>query len=329
MSQKPVRKNKVFSKTIALFLFIGILFWILDSIVDYVFFYEGVFSDLLIFDVPLHEIYVRSSFLLFMVFLGILSSKRDDDRFKQYAEELASKNKELESLDVMKNEFLSNLTHELKTPLISIKGYGELLSDGQFGPLNNSQKKGVENIVQSSERLNKRIDSLLCMQNIHSDKIQYDLDVIHIGDLLDKVLYEVPLFQGENLPSINEEVSTSLPLVLGNLGYLELVFSHLLENSVKFTPVSGKITVSAYSENDSMHITFQDNGVGIPRERIPYLFTRFYQVDGSMTRKYGGNGLGLYLCKSIVEGHGGTIVLESEPGEGTRVEIILPAMKRG
>ncbi|WP_406656102.1 GAF domain-containing protein [Methanolobus sp. ZRKC2] len=270
---------------------------------------------------------VRQMTLLMNGMWNIIKKKKDADRFRQYTEELAKKNEELESLDVMKNEFLSNLTHELMTPLISIKGYGELLFEGQLGPLNENQNKSVENIVQSSERLHKRINSLLCMQNVQSDNIQYDLDVIHISDLLEKVLYEASLSQDEELPMIKKEVPISLPLVLGNLIYLEIVFSHLLENAVKFTPVTGSITVFAYSDNDSLHVIFQDTGIGIPEGRIPDIFKLFYQVDGSLARKYGGNGVGLYLCKSIVEGHGGTIELKSVPGEGTQVEVILPVMK--
>jgi PAS domain S-box-containing protein len=270
---------------------------------------------------------VRQITLLMKGMWNIVKKKRDDDKFREYAEELARKNKELESLDIMKNEFLSNLTHELKTPLISIKGYAELLHEGQLGSLNNSQSKGVSNIVMSAEKLHKRIDSLLCMQNVQSGNIQYDIDVIHVSDVLEKVLYETKLFQGDSLPEIKRDFPASLPFMLGNLNYIEMVFSHLLENAVKFTPVTGSIKVSAYPENGCLHVTFKDTGIGIPKERIPDLFRRFYQVDGSMTRKYGGNGVGLYLCKSIVEGHGGTISLESEPDIGTQVDVILPVMK--
>lgn len=206
---------------------------------------------------------------------------------------------------------MANITHELKTPLIPIKGYSELLFEGHLGSLDEDQKKGIGVILQNAERLHKLIDSLLYMQNIRSGNIQYHLDSINIVNVLDNVIDELLVFKDKELPEMKKEYSFPLPFICGNTTYLEQVFSHILENALKFTPSDGLITVVASHEDKNIRIIVRDTGIGISQEEMPNIFKRFYQVDGSLTRRYGGNGLGLYLCKSVVEAHATHFILSS------------------
>jgi signal transduction histidine kinase len=105
------------------------------------------------------------------------------------------------------------------------------------------------------------------------------------------------------------------------------VISNLLDNAIKFTRVGGKIVIKAWNQAENVHITVTDNGIGIPENIIPKMFTRFYQVDASTSRKYGGTGLGLYITKTIVDALGGRIWIESEVGKGTTVHLLIPAAK--
>ncbi|WP_340819845.1 ATP-binding protein [Methanolobus sp. WCC4] len=270
---------------------------------------------------------VRQITLLMEGTWKLIQGKQNEAKIKAYAEQLSRTNKELESLDRMKDEFMANITHELKTPLIPIKGYSELLFEGHLGTLDEDQKRSMGMILQNASRLEKLIDSLLYMQNIHSGNIQYHLDSIDIVSLLDRVIDEIDPFKGEESPSLHREYNSSLPYICGNSTYLEQVFSHILENAFKFTPSDGMITVSSSMEDKMIRVTVKDTGIGISGEEMPHIFKRFYQADGSLTRRYGGNGLGLYLCKSIVEAHGGSIWAESEAGKGAELHVLLPVIE--
>jgi PAS domain S-box-containing protein len=255
----------------------------------------------------------------------LIQRRKNEEKIKSYAREVAENNKELESLDRMKDEFIANITHELKTPLIPIKGYSELLYEGHLGPMADDQKKGAGTILQNAERLHKLIDSLLYMQNIHSGNIQYHLDSIDIVTVLDNVIDGS--LKNRDAPELIKEYSSPLPFICGNATYLEQVFSHILENAFKFTPPDGSVTVEAFQEKKNIHVIVKDTGIGISKDEMPHIFKRFYQVDGSLTRRYGGNGLGLYLCKSVVEAHGGSILAVSEVGKGTEIHVLLPVIE--
>lgn len=271
---------------------------------------------------------IRQITLLMEGLWKIIKKRQDEGRLRKYAEELARKNSELESLDLLKDEFLSNITHELKTPLISIKGYSDLLSEGQLGPLNESQIKGLNSIIKGSERLQRLVDSILCLQDVYSGNVEYDADVICLKDLIEKVLYGMNLTIDGRSSSIELDMPEYLPLFSGNYVYIEQVFYHILDNALKFTSKSDTIRISAEVEAKDIHVIVGDSGIGISKEKLPHIFTRFYQADGSLSRRYGGNGIGLHLCKSIIEAHGGKIWAESEEGTGTKIHIKLPFVNK-
>ncbi|WP_407355268.1 ATP-binding protein [Methanolobus sp. WCC5] len=272
---------------------------------------------------------IRQITLLMEATWELIKRKEDEDKIRTYAQELAKNNRELESLDRMKDEFMANITHELKTPLIPIKGYSELLFEGHLGSLDEDQRRSVGVILQNADRLHKLIDSLLYMQNIHSGNVQYHLDSIDVASILEKVTGNIVSLRKENGPSLIKEYTSPLPFICGNRVYLEQVFFHIIENSFKFTPPEGSVTVNAYQERRMIHIIVKDTGIGIPEAELQNVFKRFYQADGSLTRRYGGNGLGLYLCKSIVEAHGGSIWAVSEKGRGTELHVLLPIIEEG
>lgn len=267
---------------------------------------------------------IRQITLLMEGLWKIIKKRQDESKLKKYAEELARKNNELSSLDILKDEFLSNITHELKTPLISIKGYSDLLSEEHIGPLNDDQKLSVKSIVKGSERLQRLVDSILYLQNIHSGNVEYNSDVIFIKDFVEKVLYDISLIIGTNINAIQTDIPDSLPLLSGNTDYLEQVFFHIIDNAQKFSSDSDEIKITVLHEGENMHAVIEDHGIGISEEQLPHIFKRFYQADGSRERKYGGNGIGLHLCKSIVEAHGGSMWAESELGVGTKIHVKLP-----
>jgi signal transduction histidine kinase len=237
---------------------------------------------------------------------------------------------ELKSLDRMKSEFLSNVSHELKTPLVSVRGYSELMYDEKVGSLTGTQKKSLEAIIRNTDRLTRLIDSLLflSMQQMGKPEIKMKPRPQSIDEIITASMADMKVQAEKKNLSMIKNVPADL-LVMGDRDRLTEVFLNLIDNATKFTYPEGKITISTWNEGENVHITVADTGVGIPENVMPYLFQRFYQVDASLTRKYGGTGLGLYICKSIIDAHNGEIWIESEVGKGTTVHILLPIAKDG
>ncbi len=251
--------------------------------------------------------------------------KAAEKALNQYAQDLAKANEELKSLDRMKDEFLSNLRHELKTPLIPIKGYSELMYEEALGELNQKQKDAMEKVMLSSERLKRLIDSLLYVSITEGGNVEYTFLPLRISEVIDAAIHDRSPEITSKGHEIEKLIPSDIPLIEGDLEYLEEVFVNIIDNSVKFTPESGKISISVtLQDNKRIHIQISDNGIGISEENLPHIFNRFYQADGSSTRKYGGNGLGLYICKKIIVAHNGDMWADSKEGKGTTIHILLP-----
>lgn len=230
---------------------------------------------------------------------------------------------ELKSLDRMKDEFVSNITHELKTPLISIKGYSEVIYEGLLGDLDEKQKKCLKIIVSNSERLERLIESLLNMNSLNFEK-HHVFSPVHLKDVLDNAVNNLAMKTEDKGVLIKKDYSSDMHLVYGNCEFLKYLFIYILDNAIKFSSKGSEVSLIVYEENEYLHAIIRDNGIGIPQNCMDRIFERFYQVDGSATRIYGGNGLGLYLAKNIVDLHSGMIDLESEEGVGTDVHIAIP-----
>ena len=258
-----------------------------------------------------------------MVLRDITERIKAEKELKKYTDELTKTNEELKTLDKMKDEFLSNVSHELKTPLISIEGYSEVLGDETLGKLNKQQKKAVNTVIRNADRLERLINSILYLSIEEAGRMRYYFRSIQIADVIEKsILDMLPQIRTDDL-KIKKEVAYNLPLIEVDEDRLMQVMINLIGNAIKFTP-SGEIIISANEEDDNIHITVSDTGIGISKNIINNLFERFYQGDASTKRKYGGTGLGLHICKLIIDAHNGKIWVESEEGVGTTIHVTLP-----
>lgn len=256
--------------------------------------------------------------------IGTISSGEDITERKRAEEELSKAYEEIKSLDMMKNEFLSNVSHELKTPLISIMGYSELMSDETLGMLNEQQTKAMEAVVRNSERLKRLINSLLDLSIAQDERVKYRFYPLQINEIIDSAILDISSQVEKKQIVIEKNIPANLPLINGDKDRLIQLIINLIDNAVKFTPSGGLITVTVREEENDIHIMVSDNGIGIPKEAIPDVFKLFYQIDGSMKRRYQGTGVGLYLCKKIVEAHKGSIWVDSTEGVGTTIHVSLP-----
>lgn len=247
---------------------------------------------------------------------------------KESLKKLEQAYEELKTLDKVKDEFISNVSHELKTPLISIKGYGELLYDEKLGVLSEEQKKSLDAIIRNSDRLTRLINSILFITKLQAGKIDFQFSPLEVNEVVNNCIDDFKRMLDTKNIALEKEINGISRIMADKDRFIEVI-SNLLDNAIKFTHEGGKILIKAWNEENKVHITVKDNGIGIPEDIIPKLFSRFYQVDASPVRKYGGTGLGLYITKNIVEAFNGEIWIESEVGKGTTVHLLLPAEKGG
>lgn len=220
----------------------------------------------------------------------------------------------------MKDEFVSTVSHELRTPLTSLRLYLKLLLQGKFGELNGKQKETVETIEKESGRLTKLINDILDLSRYEKHKEQLRLQRVRLRKLVDSCIYP-HLTEQKNVKIINEIPGGMIAHLDGEK--FRQVIINMLTNAIKHTE-EGNIVLSARMSKRWVMITIADTGCGIPREALPYIFDRFYQVEHHLVRKTGGIGLGLAIAKNIVELHGGTINVKSAVGKGTAFIIAMP-----
>ena len=229
-----------------------------------------------------------------------------------------------------KNEFMAMITHELKTPLQPIQGYAYLLKDNMLGELNEKQKKAVDEIGSNSFDLLRLIDNLLDVQKLEMKKMDFNKEIIPITDFMQNIHQDLePLMVEKKIEFVN--TANKDVLVVADTPKLKGVFTNLIQNSVDFVPdKNGKIEFGVYEETTD-YVTFyvKDNGPGVSEEQEKNLFKKFWQADTSLTRKHGGTGLGLPICKGYVEGMGGKIWAKNQKGSGLIVHFNLPKASNG
>ena len=253
-----------------------------------------------------------------------ISLDKANSALKQKEEELEKANEDLRQVDKLKDEFASMVTHELKTPLVPIQGYCELLLDGAVGDLTEQQKEKVQIIHNSALRLTELISAFLDIQMLGLGKVKFEIRETSANDLIDNCIKGFKIIAEEKNISLQAVSDAGLKLNCDARRILQ-VLNNLVGNAIKFVPEKkGKIEICARRDNGSMLFTVKDNGIGISKEKEQNLFKKFYQVDSSLRRKVGGTGLGLAISKEIVEAHKGKIWVESEEGKGSAFYFSIP-----
>ncbi|NLE75917.1 MAG: GAF domain-containing protein [Chloroflexi bacterium] len=227
-------------------------------------------------------------------------------------------------LERMKSNFLSVVSHELKTPLHSIKGFVDIILMGKTGPLSETQRDFLQTVRQQTGQLQNLINDLLEFSRLEAGQVRLRLEEVSLAELSLAVAEKLEPLANQGDVTLRNEIPPTLSMVRGDAMRLEQVLTNLVDNAIKFTPKGGQVRLEGRDLGQEVQVWVHDTGIGIPPEEGERVFDRFYQVDGGSTRSYRGTGLGLTICKHIVERHQGRIWVEPRTGPGATFTFVLP-----
>ena len=247
--------------------------------------------------------------------------------FNKMTKALDKSYEELKSLDRMKDEFISMASHELRTPISTIKGYLSMILEGDFGELDTRGKKNLKIIEESNNRLGKLVDDLLNVSRIKQKRLQIRLEPLNIEKVINDVIDLLILKIKDKGIDLRLDLNKEYDLVLADEDKVKQILVNLIDNAIKYTD-SGYIDISIKKENKFIKIIIKDSGIGIKRKDQEKLFTKFYRVKNNKTISTEGTGLGLWITKQLVELMNGTIYLNSKEKKGTEVSFTIPIYKK-
>lgn len=243
---------------------------------------------------------------------------------QSYMAELENRHKEAERLNTLKSEFIASVSHELRTPLHTIIGFAELLSEEGEGPLNEKQRRFLRHIQTDSEHLLGLINDVLDLSMIEASGLTLRTETLSLETAISETVNAIRPFAAAKGVTLREGQIPQVDVLADPLRLRQILYN-LLSNGVKFTAAGGEVAVIASIDGKMVRITVSDTGVGIAQEEFERIFDKFYQVGKTTVGVRQGTGLGLTICRQLVEMQGGTIWVESEPGKGSHFHFTLPS----
>jgi signal transduction histidine kinase len=245
------------------------------------------------------------------------------DALNRSALALSKMEDERNNLDRSKSEFLSITSHELRTPITPLKAQLQMLQQEYFGKLTDKQKESLTIILRNTERLNKIIEDFLEISRIEAARLKFAFRKTDLHDTIKETIEFMTGFAKEKNIQLYSEVG-SLPLIEIDPDRISQVLRNLVHNAIKFSPQQSNIEIKAELQKDFIQFSVKDQGVGLSVDDQIRVFEPFYQVEGSLSRNYGGTGLGLTICRGIIEAQKGKIWVESKPGNGCTFFFTVP-----
>ena len=239
--------------------------------------------------------------------------------------ELSKENKKLQELDKIKSNFISKASHELKTPLQAILGYSDILLGGLQGELNYPQKLMTKQIQDAGEQLLNLINQLLDFDNAEKNNDIIQCEILNIEEIFNYLSYVAAPFAMKKKINLNFILEDKDMQFETDRNIIQKILLNIISNSIKFSNENTKVLISAKDHQDlCIEFKIQDEGIGISKSNISYIFDKFWQVDDSITRAHGGLGIGLALAKKLVTLLGGQILVESKPNKGSIFRVLIP-----
>lgn len=236
-----------------------------------------------------------------------------------------------QKLESMRKEFVANVSHELKTPLTTIKSYTETLLDGAIDDKNLSVNF-LQVVGSETERMARLVRDLLQLSDLDLQQSKWNKKAVDLKEIVEEIILKLDVSIKNKEQQIyfnSKNLKEDAAIIYADKDRIGQVVLNLLSNSIKYTPKGGYINVDINIQGDTLILEIEDNGIGIPKEDLARIFERFYRVDKARARELGGTGLGLSIAKEIIEAHEGTIEIFSEEGKGTKTVIHLPVFMKG
>jgi GAF domain-containing protein len=241
------------------------------------------------------------------------------------AAELTVAYDELKESDRLKDELVQNVSHELRTPLTFVKGYVDLLMDGEMGLVTPAQQDALQIVATKTDEITRLIDDIITLQRIDAGNLQMGLH--SMVDVVQTAVANHSIVAEKRGLSVKCNLPAEITPILLDKGRINQVIDNLITNAMKFSPDGGVITVTLRESENELRVIVSDQGIGMPKEKQARIFDRFYQIDGSARRRFGGTGIGLAIVKRIVDAHKGKIWVESELNQGSSFYFTLPKTK--
>jgi signal transduction histidine kinase len=240
--------------------------------------------------------------------------------------ELRQANAKLKELDRTKDEFISMASHQLRTPLTTIKGYLSMVLEGDAGPVKPKQKEMIEQSFQSASRMVYLIADLLNVSRLQSGKFIIINKPCNLADVVEGEVKQLAQQASQRKIKLLYEKPASFPILTLDEDKMRQVVMNLLDNALYYTPAGGSVRARLEASAEAIQFTVTDTGVGVPKQLQHHLFSKFYRADNARKMRPDGTGLGLYMAKKVITAQGGAIIFSSEQGKGSTFGYTLPRL---
>jgi signal transduction histidine kinase len=278
-------------------------------------------------EISLSPVSSKSGTRVTAIFRDVTERVRVEEQLRaiqeNYIRELEFRNRDIEKANQLKSKFLANVSHELRSPLHSIIGFAELLSEDLAGALNEKQRRFIGHIRNDSRHLLDLINDLLDLSKIEAGRIELRREAFHVTSILEETLNSVRPRGGGEVAGVSNGRFDSWPVFADPLRFKQILHN-LLSNAIKFTPDGSKVVVKVAARDGFAIVSVSDNGIGILEDQQQTIFDKFYQVRTAAKGGPEGTGLGLAITRRLVEQHGGKIWLKSKLGNGSRFSFTIP-----
>ncbi|EFK08465.1 ATPase/histidine kinase/DNA gyrase B/HSP90 domain protein [delta proteobacterium NaphS2] len=234
---------------------------------------------------------------------------------------------QLKESDDTRREMVANVSHDLRTPLATLRGYVETLLLKEDDLSTEKRRYYLEIAIKHCERLSKLVDELMELAKLESLETEVQKESFHLGELAHDVIQKFRLRAEEKEITLKTDIEKEMPLTHGDIGLIERVLENLLENAINYTPEGGTVGLSIKFENHEISVAVSDTGTGIPESEIPHIFERFYRMNRDRGQGDGHHGLGLAIAKRILELHHRSIHVQSLLHNGTTLSFNLPVWR--
>lgn len=248
-------------------------------------------------------------------------------RIDEATKELRASNAQLQRLDEAKDEFVSMASHQLRTPLTSVKGYIDMVLEGDAGKISDMQKHLLGEAFTSSERMVHLINDFLNVSRLQTGKFMIDRRQVDLAAIVRQEVDGLRTTAGQRQLTLTYDEPSSFPLLYLDEGKMRQVVMNFIDNAIYYSQENTTITVDLRADNNVLTLTVKDTGIGVPQDEQAQLFTKFYRASNARKQRPDGTGVGLYLAKKVIVAHGGSMVFSSTPGKGSIFGFTLPVKK--